>query len=134
MAISDLRRLLTGGVMTGTNVLLSNPLDLARCEKASLEIQVPTTSVTGTLTLEGTNQPNPSNEQQPDPNAVWVPLASGATVPVFPAVNLAAAALALMVGLAIIGGQAQCRWVRVRYVNATGSGVLNIFSHRSGPT
>ncbi len=129
-----MRKLLSGGVMTGTNVLLSNPLDLSRCEKASLEIQVPTTSVTGTLTIDGTNQPNPSNEQQPDPAVTWVPLAAAATVPVLPAVNLVAAALALMVGLVIIGGQVQCRWVRVRYVNATGSGVLNIFAHRSGPT
>jgi hypothetical protein len=131
MGLADMRKLLSGGVMTGTNILLSNPLDMARTEKASLELQI-TGTPTGTLTLESTNQPNPSNEQQPDPNVTWVPLAAGAITPALPAV--AGAAVAYMGGLVILGGQAQGRWIRVRYVNASGVGVLNIFAHRSGPT
>lgn len=115
--------------MTGTATVLSAWVDMALLDELSLEIQATGTG-TGTLTLEGTNQLDPSNAQQPNPSATWVPFASGASVPALS--NPAGANLAQLVGLVVLGGQGSARFVRLRYVNASGAGKLDVYANGSG--
>ena len=119
-------KILNAGVMTGTNVLLSNVIDLRNVDTAaSIEIQI-TGTPTGTLTLEGSDQ----YDALTNPNAVFVPLAAGAISPALPAV--AGAALGYIAALA---AQALgCRYVRLRYVNSASNGVLNAWYHGRGVT
>lgn len=119
-------KILSGGDVS--TLLVSNWIDLNRVNKCSLEIRE-TGTPSGTITLEGTNQPNGQNEGQPDPNVTPVTLAAGAITPALPATG--GAAVNYMGGLVILGGQAQCRWIRVRQT-AGGAGTANIWAHFSG--
>jgi hypothetical protein len=115
--------------MTGTATIKSGWIDMALLDELSLEIRAVGTG-SGTLTLEGTNKPNPSNAQQPDPNITPVPFAAGATVPAL--TNPAGATLAQLVGLVVLGGQGSARWIRASYTNATGTGTLDIYANGAG--
>jgi len=119
-------KIVSAGVMTGVAVLLSNVIDMRNVDTAaSLEIQI-TGTPNGTLTLEGSNQ----YDALTNPNAVFVPLAAGAANPALPAV--AGAALSLLSNLT---AQALgCRYLRLRYVNSSSVGVLNVWYHGRGVT
>jgi hypothetical protein len=112
--------------MTGTNVVLGSVIDMQDVDtNASLEIQI-TGTPNGTLTLEGSNQYHPLYNTAP----TFVPLAAGAANPALPAV--AGAALSLLSNLT---AQALgCRYVRLRYVNSSSTGVLNAWFHGRGIT
>ena len=106
--------------MTGTAVVLgpSGAVDMLCVDQATLEIQI-TGTPNGTLSVEGSNQYDPIT----NPSAAFVTLAAGAMNPALPAVAGA--------GLSYIGNlTAQalgCRWFRLRYVNSSSTGQLNVW-------
>jgi hypothetical protein len=114
----------SGGVanMTGTATIVSTVIDMLSIDKGTLEIQAVGTG-SGTLTVEGSNRYDAVN----NPNAVFVPL----TTPTSPA--LPAPAGANVAALCAWVTQALgCRYVRLRYVNASGSGTLDVYHSGQG--
>jgi len=125
MASSRTMKILSAGDVS--TLLVSNWIDLNRVNKCSIEIRE-TGTPSGTISLEGTNQPS-SNEGVPDPNVTPVTLAAGAITPALPAPG--GAAVNYIGGLVILGGQSQCRWVRLRQT-AGGGGAATVWVHFSG--
>jgi hypothetical protein len=110
--------------MTGTAIVLSSIVDmLAADTTASLEIKI-TGTPTGTITVEGSNQYDPLN----NPSATFVPLAAGAVSPALPAIAGAASNTICALTAQALG----CRYFRVRYVNTSSTGVLNVWMHGRG--
>jgi hypothetical protein len=126
MASSRTMKILSAGDVS--TLLVSGWIDLGRVSKCSIEIRE-TGTPSGTISLEGTNQPSGQNEGVPDPNITPVTLAAGAITPALPATG--GAAVNYIGGLVIPGGQAQCRWVRLRQT-AGGAGSASVFVHFSG--
>lgn len=110
--------------MTGTATVLSAPIDMLDVDSAaSLEIQI-TGTPNGTLSLLGSDQYDLKN----NPGAVFVPLAAGAVTPALPAVAGAASATIVALAAQALG----CRWIQLKYVNATSTGQLNVWMHGRG--
>lgn len=106
--------------MTGTNVVLgpSGAIDMLCVDQADIEIQI-TGTPTGTLTVEGSNQYDPIT----NPNATFVTLAAGAVNPALPGVAGAGSSYIGNLTAQALG----CRWFRLRYVNTSGTGQLNVW-------
>lgn len=110
--------------MTGTATVLSGPIDLRNVDTdASLEIQI-TGTPNGTLSLVGSNQFDPLT----NPNATFVPLAAAAVTPVLPTVAGAASSIICALAAQALG----CRWVRLKYVNTSSTGTLDVWAHGRG--
>jgi hypothetical protein len=105
--------------MTGTNVVLgpSKAIDMLCVDKASLEILISGTP-TGTLTVEGSNAYDPITNV-----GTFVPLAAGAVNPALPGVAGAGGQTIHNLTAQALG----CRWFRLRYVNTSGTGQLNVW-------
>jgi hypothetical protein len=109
--------------MTGTAVVLGAVIDMLTVDKGSFEIQAVGTG-TGALTLEGSNQYDAVN----NPNAVFIALAAAAVTP-----TLTAPAGANVATLNALDRQALgARFIRVRYVNASGTGKLDVYFSGQG--
>lgn len=109
--------------MTGTAIVLSNVMDLLCVDQATLEIII-TGTPTGTLSVEGSDRYDPVT----NPNATFTPLAAGAVTPALPAVAGAASSTICALTAQALG----CRYFRLRYVNASSTGVLNAWFHGKG--
>jgi hypothetical protein len=107
--------------MTGTAIVPSRVIDTWDLSAASLEIQI-TGTPNGTLTLEGSNQYDPVS----NPNATFVPLPSSTMIPSLPAVVGQGA-------ISYLGSVATgARYIRLRYVNASSTGQLNVWFSGTG--
>jgi len=124
-----------GGVgannMTGTATVLSDWVDTAKLGgQLSMEIQITSpAALNGTFTLEGTNQMNPGKPTDVNPSATAVPFAAGAINPALPTVAAVGAPVAYLGGVLVLGNQGSARWIRLRYVNASGTGRLDVWAH-----
>lgn len=115
-----------GGVnnMTGTATVLSSIIDMRDVDlDASLEIQISGTP-TGTLSLLGSNQ----YDALINAGATFVPLAAGAVTPALPAVAGAASSTICALTAQALG----CRYLQLKYVNASSTGQLNVWAHGRG--
>lgn len=109
--------------MTGTAVVLSNVMDLLCVDQATLEIII-TGTPTGTLSVEGSDRYQPIEN-----NAVtFTPLAAAAVTPALPAVAGAGSSTIVALTAQALG----CRYFRLRYVNSSGTGVLNVWFSGKG--
>lgn len=114
--------------MTGTATVTSDWVNTDFLERLVFEIQA-TGTPNGTLSVEGTNQTGADG--RPNANATPIALTSP-TSPALPSVAGAAVA-ALCAMTTIAGGQGGCKFVRVKYVNSSGTGKLDVYAHGYGP-
>lgn len=113
------KKVIDAGVMTGTTVLLGEITDLALLDNVSYEVNW-TGTPTGTLTFECSN----SYERTANPSALFFAL----TFPTAPASPAGSA----NTGYGIDLNQVPFRYIRPRYVNASSTGVLNIWIFGKG--
>lgn len=109
--------------MTGTATILAGPIDMRAVDVASLEIQI-AGAPTGTLSMLGSNQYDPLL----NPSATPVPLAAAAVTPALPAVAGAGSTTICALAAQALG----CRWLWLKYVNASGTGQLDVWAHGRG--
>ena len=106
--------------MTGTNVVLQDvEIDLQSFARVSYEIRITGTPV-GTLTLEGTNQADPAIPGKAKTGVTFVTLPAAVITPALPAV---AGAAVNYIGDLVTAA----RFVRLRYVNTSGTGTLDVY-------
>jgi hypothetical protein len=112
--------------MTGTAIVLSNVIDMLFVDlAASVELKI-TGTPTGTLSFEGSDQYDPVNNS----GATFVPLAGTALTPAL--TNPAGAGSTQL--MALTAQALGCRYVRLRYVNTSSTGVLDAWFHGRGQT
>ncbi len=109
-------KIIDNGVMTGTTAVVSTLLNLEYYDNVGLETEW-TGAAVGTFSVEASNQYDPATA----PNVTFkaVTLASA------PA-NPAGSASGWLLDL----NQIPFKWVRLRYTNASSTGVLNVWAFR----
>jgi len=112
--------------MTGTATVTSGWICTDHLERATLEIQI-TGTPNGTLSVEGTDQTD-GGLNTPSSSATPIAIASP-TTPALPSV--AGAGSSTLCGLSAIA--LSVKFIRLKYVNSSGSGQLNVFAHGAGP-
>jgi hypothetical protein len=124
-------KIFSGAVMSGTNTIVSVAIDTTMVDlQLGIEFQItgtPTGGGTfGGFSLEGSNQYDPVN----NPNATFIPIISGA--PLTPAIVQPAGAGSSQL-CALSGTSAlPFHWLRMRYVNASGSGTVDAWVNHAG--
>jgi len=108
------RKIIKDGIMTGTDVLTSISMNIGMMVFASVQL-VWTGTPTGVIKLQGSNDEN-----------TWTDLVELNTKIIQPA----GSAGDLLIDL----NQLSFKFLRVKYTNASGSGVLNIEAHNKGTT
>lgn len=107
-----------GVAVTGTTTYYSTPIRIESLFRVSVHAEW-TGTPTGTFTLWTSNKPKPIDSTDAD----WVAWTPGTAI-----VNPAGAAgKATLIWDDARGAGCPCRWVHVKYVNASGSGVLSGF-------
>jgi hypothetical protein len=109
--------------MTGTATILSSAIETFPYDNSiSFEIQA-TGTPTGTLTMEESSQYDPVN----NPNAAFVPMNpifNGVAIPTFSGAPVSAFCTHTRAAMG--------KWLRLRYVNSSGSGQLSIWAFGKG--
>ena len=106
------RQVITDGVMTGTSVLESIPLNLQQMSRASLQV-VWTGTPTGVLKLQGSNNESDFVDIKEVNDVIN---------------NPAGAAGDLLLDINDIS----FKMIRLIYTNASGTGTLNVYAHAKG--
>jgi hypothetical protein len=117
-------KIFSGAVMTGTNVLVSVIIDTWMIDASGCEFQW-SGNPTGAFTIEASNQYDQIN----NPNPTFVPI-SGAFSPALtnPVAGASSPQLCAISGVVLTS----FHYVRIRYVNASGSGVLDAWFNQAG--
>jgi hypothetical protein len=120
-------KIFSGAVMSGTNTIVSVAIETSMIDVAAgVEFQITGNPTAGAgFTLEGSNQYDPFN----NPNATFIPLAVAMT----PALTSpTAGAPASQLCAFSPTSHLPFRWLRFRYVNASGSGTIDAWVNHTG--
>ena len=109
-------QIFTNGAMASTNAIVSEPLNMERVDNVGLEVEW-TGNPTGAFVLEASNKYDPIRNASATFKAITL-----ADPPDDPAGSASGWLLDL--------NQIPFRWVRLRYTNASGTGVLNAYAFR----
>lgn len=108
------RKILTDGAMANTDTLYSVAMDISRLLNCSLQA-IWTGTPNGTISLQGSNDNSNWNDLDDINSQINQPSGSGGS-------------------LLLDIDRLSFAFLRVKYVNSSGSGVLNITAHHKGAT
>lgn len=109
----------------GAQPIVSSIIDTWQVDSGSLEVQAAGSGITGTLTIEASNQYDPKTN--PTPTFVPLSLASPVT-PIFAALGATGGSFIY----SFLPPALSPRFIRLRFAGGGGSGTLNVFANVTG--
>ena len=120
----------TSQIVTNGNLaaqpLVSTIIDTWQVDSGCLEVVAAGTGISGTLTLEGSNQYDPKTN--PTPTFVPLTIVPGPVTPAFSALGASGGSFLY----SFLPAALAPRFIRLRLATGTGTGTLNVFSNVTG--
>jgi hypothetical protein len=108
----------------GAQPIVSSIIDTWQVDAGSLEIQASGSGITGTLTIEASNQYDPKT----NPTPTFVPLTTTPVTPAFSALGGTGGSFIY----SFLPPALAPRFIRLRFAGGGGSGTLNVFANVTG--